>query len=195
MSSPSSANDACLLFVESEFFWTFYVCWKASVRSIQVLLYVPCVFCLQRFVACRQPLVFSCPWSIHPCVRSAFRDVEIIMSTERSQFLLACTDSQKKLDLHADVKAALVLAAVMSLSRGGLRHRRRRLLRHLGRVRQDRRRRAQLRQWLQNTYWRKQGKIFISKYEIVVIQWMVRRHSNRKAGMSIAPKWLHASPK
>ena len=56
------------------------------------------------------------------------------------------TRTRKNVDLHADVKAALVLAAVMSLSGGGLRHRRRRLLRHLRRVRQDRRRRAQLRQ-------------------------------------------------
>ena len=91
------------------------------------------------------------------------------------------------------MKGALVLAAVMSLSRGGLRHRRRSLLRHLGRVRQDRRRRAQLRQWLQNTYRKKQqGEIFISKYEIVVIQLNGLVSSEDQSSQH---RWLCAGPR
>ena len=95
VSSSSSVNDACLLFVESEFFWTFHVCWKASGRSIQVLLYVPCVFCLQRFVVWRW-------WSRHAMVLPLTRSFCVqrrrgkIQSTKRSQFLLAYTYSQKR---------------------------------------------------------------------------------------------------
>ena len=101
VSSPSSANDACLLFVESEFFWTFHDCWKASGRSIQVLLYVPRVC----FV-CRGSLFDAgdrdTPWSFHARVRPAFRDAEK-NKAHRTQPVLACIHGLAKTSICTQI--------------------------------------------------------------------------------------------
>ena len=92
VSSPS-VNDACLLFVESEFIWTFHFCWKGSGRSIQVLLYVSRVFCLQRFVVRRW-------WSRHamvlPLTRSFCVQRRRKNNEHRTQPILACVHGLAK---------------------------------------------------------------------------------------------------
>ena len=94
VSSPSSANDAGLLFVESEFFWTFYVCWKAVAVQFRF-------WCMSRMCfVCRGSLFDAgdrdTPWSFHSRVRSAFNDAGKKYRAQNAANSCLCTRTRKK---------------------------------------------------------------------------------------------------